>query len=139
MFDEFFSLLKTSFIVGVIITLVVVVIAVAVKYNEHSKDKERQEKETEEIYKSIRKIKQESQKWSVEEKRGFLERLSQEYQDLQNTKNKVGFSTQKVIMVVINNEIEYCTIDANAVSELYYYIKDQLDEQPNNSNNQRRS
>lgn len=140
MIDEFFSTIKTAFVLVVIAIVIIIVIVAIVKGKEYFEDKEQERKRKEEILDGINQIKAASKRWERKHQLNFMDYLAKEYNRLEECRHKpvgAGYATQTVIMANISGNIEYFSIDLEGLQDLYYYINNNLNSQSNNGANLR--
>lgn len=79
----------------------------------------------------INKIKVASKHWKRDHKWNFMNYLAEEYNKLEDCKRKPvgrGYATETVIMANINGNIDYFSVDLDALHDLYHYIDVTLDD-----------
>jgi len=126
MIDEFFDVVNASFTFVIVVIIVTVVIAAIVKGREYYKDKKQKRKIEQEMCEGVNKIKAASKYWSKEQKVNYMNYLSEEYDRLEEAKNKPfgqGWACKTVIMANIDGDMDYFSVDLEALRELYYYIR----------------
>lgn len=131
MFDSLFESIKVFFTIAIIGIIAIIVIVAIVKGKEHYEYQERKRKDEEDIRDGVNKIKAASKRWSRELKLNFMNYLSEEYNKLEDANNKPfgqGWACETVIMANINGDIDYFSVDLEALRELYHYIKGILNE-----------
>lgn len=131
MFDSLFESIKVFFTIAIIGIIAIIVIVAIVKGKEHYEYQERKRKDEEDMRDGVNKIKAASKRWSRELKLNFMNYLSEEYNKLEDANNKPfgqGWACKTIIMANINGDIDYFSVDLEALRELYHYIKSIVNE-----------
>lgn len=131
MIDSFFNAVKFFVIfstVGISITVLIVII---LKAKEFSEDKKRKREEKEKDEADIALIISASRKWTREQKLGFMDYLSEEYEKLERAYNRPignGFACKTIIIADIFGKAEFLSVDLDGIRKIYNYLDVTLDD-----------
>lgn len=131
MFDSLFESIKVFFTIAIIGIIAIIVIVAIVKGKEHYEYQERKRKDEQDIANGVSKIKAASKHWSRDVKLNYMNYLSEEHERLEACQRKPvggGYATKTVIMASINGEMDYFSVDLDAIYDLYHYLDVTLDD-----------
>lgn len=124
-----FNIIKPVIIIFAIFIVIVILVVIIKKLTENSADKERKRKCEEEMNDEVRRFKEASKHWSVDQKIHYMNDICRKIEKLERSQELPigkGYSTMTYIDVFINNELTPMFFDIKRFTELYYYLQNSL-------------
>lgn len=115
------DMIGVSFIMIVIGLAIFGIISIFVGDRQYQYEQERRRKEVQKLFEKANRIKEESKSWSRDVKLVYVNEWLEEYEEIRGT------GLQTVIMVIIDDELEYFRVNEEVLLDLYHYIIDDID------------
>ena len=114
------DMIGVSFIMIIICLAVFGIISIFVGDRQYQYEQERKRKEVQKLFEKANRIKEESKSWSRDVKLVYVNEWLEEYEEIRGT------GLQTVIMVFIDDELEYFRVNEEVLLDLYHYIMNDL-------------
>lgn len=115
------DMIGVSFIMIVIGLAIFGIISIFMGNRQYQYEQERRRKEVQKLFEKANRIKEESKSWSRDVKLVYVNEWLEEYEEIRGT------GLQTVIMVIIDDELEYFRVNEEVLLDLYHYIMDDID------------